>query len=68
LRQYDIIVGVDGTKYPTSSDLVDFIKTKKVGDKITLNVVRNGKNMDLPLTIGDKNEFDLSQQQQQQQP
>ncbi|MBU5344935.1 S1C family serine protease [Paenibacillus lautus] len=68
LRQYDIIVGVDGTKYPTSKDLTEFIQSKKVGDKITLNVVRNGKKIDLPLTIGDRNKFDLSQQQQQQQP
>ena len=68
LRQYDIIVGVDGTKYPTSKDLTEFIQSKKVGDKITLNVVRNGKNIDLPLTIGDRNKFDLTQQQQQQQP
>lgn len=67
LRQYDIIVGVDGTKYPTSQDLIELIQSKKVGDKITLNVVRNGKNIDLPLTIGDKNDFDLTQQQQQQQ-
>ncbi|WP_339294762.1 trypsin-like peptidase domain-containing protein [Paenibacillus sp. FSL W7-1279] len=67
LRQYDIIVGVDGTKYPTSKDLTEFIQSKKVGDKITLNVVRNGKKIDLPLTIGDRNKFDLSQQQQQQQ-
>ncbi|GAB6926785.1 trypsin-like peptidase domain-containing protein [Paenibacillus sp. JCM 10914] len=68
LRQYDIIVGADGEKQPTSQDLVDFIKSKNVGDQITLNVVRNGKTIDLPLTIGDKNEYDLSQQQQQQQP
>ncbi|GIP05064.1 peptidase S1 [Paenibacillus lautus] len=67
LRQYDIIVGVDGTKYPTAQDLIELIQSKKVGDKITLNVVRNGKNMDLALTIGDKNDFDLTQQQQQQQ-
>ena len=69
LRQYDIIIGVDGEKYPTHTDLVEFIQSKKVGDKITLNVDRNGKQIDLPLTIGDRNEFEASiQQQQQQQP
>lgn len=67
LRQYDIIEGVDGTKYPTSQDLVDLIKSKKVGDKITLNVIRNGNKIDLPLTIGNKNDFDLGQQQKQRQ-
>lgn len=65
LRQYDIVTGIDGTKYATSKELIEFIQSKKVGDKITLNVVRNGKKLDLPVTIGDRNEFDLSQQQQQ---
>ena len=27
----------------------------KVGDKVTLGVIRDGKRMDVPLTIGDKN-------------
>ncbi|UNK17412.1 trypsin-like peptidase domain-containing protein [Paenibacillus sp. N3/727] len=64
LRQYDIVTGADGTKYATSQDLIEFIQSKKVGDKITLNVVRNGKKLDLPLMIGDRNEFETSQQQQ----
>ncbi|MEK3733930.1 trypsin-like peptidase domain-containing protein [Paenibacillus sp. FSL M8-0334] len=62
LRQYDIIVGVDGQNYPTHLDLIEFIQSKNVGDDITLNVIRNGKQIDLPLTIGDRNEFEQSQQ------
>ncbi|WP_054955913.1 S1C family serine protease [Paenibacillus dakarensis] len=62
LRQYDIVTGADGTKYATAQDLIEFIQSKKVGDKITLNVVRNGKKLDLPITIGDRNEFNLDQQ------
>ncbi|KKO53619.1 S1C family serine protease [Paenibacillus sp. DMB20] len=60
LRQYDIIVGADGQKYPTSQDLIEFIQSKKVGDKVTFNVVRNGKNLDLEVTIGDRNKFEES--------
>lgn len=67
LRQYDIITGADGTKYATSTDLIEYIQSKQVGDKITLNVVRNGKKIDLQLTIGDRNKFEASLQQQQQQ-
>lgn len=63
LRQYDIVIGIDGKKYATSKELIEFIQSKQVGDKITLNVERNGKKMDLPITIGDRNEFDLTQQQ-----
>lgn len=65
LRPYDIITGIDGTKYATSQELIDFIKTKKVGDKITLNVVRDGKNLDLSVTIGNKNDFNTTQTGQQ---
>jgi len=64
LRPYDIITGVNGTKYATSQDLIDFIKTLKVGDKATLNVVRDGKTLELPVTIGNKNDFDTTQTQQ----
>lgn len=65
LRQYDIIVGADGQKYPTAQDLIDYIKEKKVGDKITLNVIRNGKKLDLEVTIGDRNQFEETIKQQQ---
>lgn len=67
LRPYDIITGINGTKYATSQELIDFIKTKKVGDKITLNVVRDGKKLDLPVTIGNKNDFDTTKTQSQSQ-
>lgn len=57
LRPYDIIVGANGTKYATKEKLIEFIQKQQVGAKVTLNVVRNGKNIDLEVTIGDKNEF-----------
>ncbi|WP_274652399.1 S1C family serine protease [Paenibacillus humicola] len=63
LRQYDIITGIDGTKYSAKEDMIAYIQKKKVGDKITLNVIRNGKTMDLTVTIGDKNQFPQAQQQ-----
>ncbi|MEK4349466.1 trypsin-like peptidase domain-containing protein [Paenibacillus sp. FSL R5-0475] len=67
LRPYDIITGANGTKYATNQDLIAFIQTLKVGDKVTLNVVRDGKNMDLSVTIGNKNDFDTTNGQSQQQ-
>lgn len=66
LRPYDIITGANGTKYATNQDLITFIQTLKVGDKVTLNVVRDGKSMDLSVTIGNKNDFDTTKQQTQQ--
>lgn len=65
LRPYDIITGVNGTKYATSQDLITYIQSLKVGDKVTLNVVRDGKTLELPVTIGNKNDFDTTQTQQE---
>ncbi|CAM3837536.1 trypsin-like peptidase domain-containing protein [Cohnella lubricantis] len=67
LRQYDVITGIDGKSYKSSQELIDVIQSKNVGDKITLNIVRAGKKMDLTVEIGDKNQFEKEQQQQQQQ-
>ncbi|GFN31634.1 S1C family serine protease [Paenibacillus xylaniclasticus] len=61
VRQYDVITGVDGKKYGTSEKLKEAIVAHKVGDQITLNVIRNGKAIDLPITIGDKNELTIQQ-------
>ncbi|HEY2492983.1 MAG TPA: trypsin-like peptidase domain-containing protein [Paenibacillus sp.] len=60
VRPYDIIVGINDTKYSTSQDLIEFIRTKEVGAKITLNIVRDGKEIDLSVTIGNKNDFDTT--------
>jgi S1-C subfamily serine protease len=38
-----------------------------VGDKVTLNVVRDGKKLDLSVTIGNKNDFDTTTTGQSQQ-
>lgn len=65
LRPYDIITGVNGTPKATSQDLIDFIKTQKVGGEVTLNVVRDGKKIDVKVKIGNKNDFNTTQTQQQ---
>ncbi|QHW30696.1 trypsin-like serine protease [Paenibacillus rhizovicinus] len=61
LRQYDVITGLDGTKY-NREDLIAAIQKKKVGDSATLNIIRNGQKMDLKVTIGNKNDFATQQQ------
>lgn len=58
LRPYDIITGADGKKFATKEKLIEYIQTQKVGAAVTLNVVRDGRNIDLKVTIGDRNEFE----------
>jgi len=60
LRTYDIITGIDGKKYATNEALIEAIQQKKVGDDVTFNIVRNGKSMDLKVTIGDKNKYNAN--------
>lgn len=55
LQQFDVIVGIDGKKYANTQELITAIQTKKVGDKIELNIVRKGSEMNLQVEIGDKN-------------
>ncbi|WP_211746754.1 trypsin-like peptidase domain-containing protein [Paenibacillus sp. Marseille-Q4541] len=68
LRPYDIITGINGKKYATSQDLINQIQTQKVGDQITLNVNRNGNDIEIKVTIGNKNEFETEENSQSVQP
>lgn len=67
LRQYDVILGMDGKTYKTKEELIAAIQKKAVGDKAILNVYRDGKKIDLTLTIGNKSDFEEQSTQQQQQ-
>ncbi|MFD1956132.1 S1C family serine protease [Paenibacillus thailandensis] len=59
LRQYDVILGIDGKTFDSTSDLITEIQKHKVGDTITLNILRNGNKTDLKVEIGDKNKFNV---------
>jgi len=58
LRQYDVIVGMDGQNYDTKEDLIAAIQKKKVGDKAVLDVYRAEKKIEITVEIGDKNEYE----------
>lgn len=55
LRQYDVIVEINGTKVKNSQELITKVQAMKVGDKVNLGLIRDGKRMEVPITIGDKN-------------
>ncbi len=50
--QSDLIVGIDGQKVKQSDDLLSVIETKKAGDQVTLNVIRSGQLVQLPVILG----------------
>jgi serine protease Do len=63
IKTYDVILGVNGSAIKKNDELIAKIQTFKVGDKITLNIIRDGKKMDVAVTIGDKNNDPSAQQQ-----
>nr|WP_315971265.1 trypsin-like peptidase domain-containing protein [Paenibacillus sp. N3.4] len=55
LRQYDVIVDINGTKVKNSQELITKVQATKVGSKVTLGLIRDGKRLEVPITVGDKN-------------
>ncbi|WP_274363464.1 S1C family serine protease [Paenibacillus thermotolerans] len=56
LQKYDVIRQLDGAEVKDSSQFSDLIAKKKPGEKISLVIVRNGKEMTVNVTVGDKND------------
>jgi S1-C subfamily serine protease len=48
----DIITAVDGTAVKKVEDLVSYFNTKKAGDNVLLNIIRDGKTMQVLVTLG----------------
>jgi S1-C subfamily serine protease len=67
VKTYDVITGINGNSVKNKDELVTEIQKHKVGDKLTLNIIRDGKAMDISVTVGDMNTNTYLQQQQQQQ-
>lgn len=52
LKAYDRIVSADGNEINSQSDLTKVLRDKNVGDTISLTIERNGKQMDVQVTLG----------------
>jgi S1-C subfamily serine protease len=48
----DLIVAVDGKRVKTGDDLLSYIETKKAGEVVHLTIVRESRNVDVPVTLG----------------
>lgn len=51
LRSYDLVVGIDDKLITSAADLQNTIKSKKVGDKITIKFIRQNQQISLPLVL-----------------
>jgi S1-C subfamily serine protease len=50
----DVIVAVDGAPVRSMDDLLLQVRRKKIGDVVKLGIVRDGKEIQLDVTVGDK--------------
>ncbi|HEX3628975.1 MAG TPA: trypsin-like peptidase domain-containing protein [Candidatus Dormibacteraeota bacterium] len=48
----DVITAIDGKSLSSIDQLTQYLDTKKVGDRVTLTVVRNGQKLSLGVTLG----------------
>ncbi len=48
----DLIVGADGAPVKTADDLLSVIELKKAGDVVNLKVIRQGRLIEVPVTLG----------------
>lgn len=52
----DLIVGVDGKKVASVDEFLTIIEAKRPGDKVALNVIRDGREIEVPLVLGESDE------------
>lgn len=55
LKQYDVILKMDGKAIPDTDALSDFISATKVGQKVKVKIWRDGKAITKVVTIGNQN-------------
>lgn len=54
LKEYDIILEIDGEKITEENTIADVLQKHKVGDEITLKVLREGKEINLKTKLKEK--------------
>jgi S1-C subfamily serine protease len=50
--QADLIIAIDETKVKQADDLLSVIETKRAGETVRLTLVRGGKTVQVPVTLG----------------
>jgi serine protease Do len=53
-----MLLEVDGIKIRNSGNLIKYLGTASVGKKVSLKILRDGKTVDVPVTVGTRPSFD----------
>ncbi len=51
VRPRDVITQIDGKTVKSSNDLMEIVASSKVGQTLRLNIVRDGRTMEIPVTL-----------------
>lgn len=54
IKENDVILSINGEKITTSNSMSTIIEKYNAGDKITLHILRNGKEQDVDVTLGQR--------------
>ncbi len=49
----DIIIGIDGRRVRSRDELLDVLEQKKAGDQVILRVLRDGREVDVPVLLSE---------------
>ncbi len=49
----DYVEGIDNVTVKTSSDIIEYVGSRSVGDTVTVYIERSGKGMDIPVILGE---------------
>lgn len=67
IQDGDIIVAFDGKKVTSASDLTIAVRSKAVGDKVSVEVNRDGQTLTMDVTLGSDADSQAAETQQQSQ-
>lgn len=65
MERGDVITAVDG-KAMTSTELVSYIAEAEIGQQLAFRIYRQGKNLEITVSVGEQIQSALEQQQEQQ--
>jgi serine protease DegQ len=54
LQNMDVVVSIDGTQVKSSAEVQDYIAKQKVGQTITVGIIRSNKPLNISVTLQEK--------------
>ena len=58
VKRMDVIVGIDGKHIKNGTELVDAVASRREGNVVKLEIIRNGRKQTIPVTLGDRRNMD----------